>query len=134
MNNSENKSAGSTTTGIIIGVLLLLCCVGVIALGAAGYLFYTAFPSDITDIPVFTETESAVPPELTRPPVESISNETLETLETTIVPINSPRELACRLDGKCDIPEVMETSAVTRVVGDKDNFWVHNLDSNENNE
>jgi hypothetical protein len=133
MNNSENRS-GSTTTGIIIGVLLLLCCVGVIALGAAGYLFYTAFPSEVTDLPVFTDTEPTVPPEITRPPVESISGETLETLENTIVPINSPRELACRLDGNCDIPEVTSTTAVTRVVGDKDNFWVHDLDSNENNE
>ena len=71
MNNSENRS-GSTTTGIIIGVLLLLCCVGVIALGAAGYLFYTAFPSEVTDLPVFTDTEPTVQPEITRPPVESI--------------------------------------------------------------
>lgn len=134
MDNPENKSSGSTTTGIIIGVFLLLCCVGVVAIGAAGYVFYTAVPSDITDLPVFTETEPAPPSELTRPPVESIPSGTLEILESSIVPINDPRELACRLNGLCDVPDVTATSAVTRVVGDTDKFWVHNLDTNKNNE
>ena len=132
MDQSENKSS-LTTTGIIIGVLALLLCVCVIALGAAGYMFYKAIPSEITDSPLFT-TEPTVQPEIIRPPVDSISSETLETLQTTIVPINDARALACRLDGKCDIPEVMATSAVTRVVGDKDNFWVTDLDTLENNE
>ncbi|HCK67231.1 MAG TPA: hypothetical protein DHW49_13290 [Anaerolineae bacterium] len=131
MDNPSNRS-GSTTTGIIIGILALLCCVCVIALGAAGYWFYSIFPSEITDIPVFTETEPAVQPELTRPPVETITSETLDTLKNTIVPINDPRALACRLQALCDIPEVTATSAVTRVVGDKDNFWVTNLDNLEN--
>ncbi|NJN79983.1 MAG: hypothetical protein HC797_05670, partial [Anaerolineales bacterium] len=129
----ENKS-GATTTGIIIGVLALLCCVCVIALGAAGYIFYTTIPSDITNLPVFTETEPTVEPEIIRLPVDSFSNETLQVLQTSIVPVNNPRELACRLNGKCNIPEVMATSALPRVVGDKDNFWVHNVDSNENNQ
>jgi immune inhibitor A len=131
MDNPSNRS-GSTTTGIIIGILALLCCVCVIALGVAGYWFYTLAPSEVTDIPVFTETEPTIQPELTRPPIETITNETLETLQNTIVPINDPRDLACRLQANCDVPEVMATSAVTRVVGDKDNFWVTNLDNLEN--
>ena len=131
MDNPSNRS-GSTTTGIIIGILALLCCVCVIALGAAGYWFYSIVPSEITDIPIFTETEPAVQPELTRPPVETITSETLDTLKNTIVPVNDPRTLACRLQALCDIPEVTATSAVTRVVGDKDNFWVTNLDNLEN--
>ena len=131
MDNPSNRS-GSTTTGIIIGILALLCCVCVIALGAAGYWFYSIVPSEITDIPVFTETEPTVQPELTRPPVETITSETLETLQNTIVPVNDPRVLACRLQALCDIPEVTATSAVTRAVGDKDNFWVTNLDNLEN--
>lgn len=127
-----HSNSGSTATGIIIGILALLCCVCVIALGAAGYWFYTLAPSEITDVPVFTETEPIAPPELTRPPVETITNETLETLKTTIVPINDPRDLACRLQANCNVPEVIATSAITRVVGDKENFWVTNLDNLEN--
>lgn len=130
MDNPSNRS-GSTTTGIIIGILALLCCVCVIALGAAGYWFYTASPSETANAPIFSSCPSPQS-ELRRVPVETISIETLEVLQNTIVPINDPRELACRLKGLCDIPEVTATSAVTRVVGDKDNFWVTNLDNLEN--
>ncbi|MDO8755784.1 MAG: immune inhibitor A, partial [Anaerolineales bacterium] len=63
---------------------------------------------------------------------DSVSSETLKKLQSTIVPSNNPRELACRLDGKCDVPEVMATSAAARVAGDSDHFWVHNLDTNVN--
>src|SRR5690606_12391493 len=91
---------------------------------------YGLVPSEITEIPVFTET--TIEPEITRPPVETITNETLEVLKNTIVPVSDPRILACRLRALCDIPEVTATSAVTRVVGDKDNFWVTNLDNLEN--
>lgn len=129
MVNSSNRS-GSTTAGIIIGILVLLCCVCVIAIAAAGYWLYGLVPSEITEIPVFTET--TIEPEITRPPVETITNETLEVLKNTIVPVSDPRILACRLRALCDIPEVTATSAVTRVVGDKDNFWVTNLDNLEN--
>lgn len=130
MDNPQNKS-GASTTGIIIGVLLLLCCVCVIALGAVGYLFYQSVPSDITDLPVFSDAPT-VQPEMTRPPVENIPTDTLEILQNTIVPINDPRLLACRLRALCDIPEVITDTAVTRVVGDKDNFWVSNQDTIEN--
>lgn len=130
MDNPQNKS-GSTTAGIIIGILILLCCVCVIGLGAAGYWFYKSVPSEIINLPIETDVPP-VQPEMTRPPVETIDTETLEILQTTIVPDNDGRLLACRLKGLCDIPEVLATSAVTRVVGDKDSFWVSNQDTIEN--
>lgn len=130
MDNPQNKS-GTNTTIIIIGVLLLLCCVCVIALGAAGYLFYQSVPTDITDFPIITD-EPTVQPEMTRPPVEDIPTDTLEILQNTIVPVNDGNALACRLNAICDVPEVVATSAATRVVGDKDSFWVSNQDTVEN--
>lgn len=131
---TENKSG---TTAIVIGIAALLCCICVILAGMAAYAYYTLVPSSsqTTDSPVGGgDDPSQVEPEITRPPADTVSGETLETLQNTNVPENDPRELACRLKGLCDVPEVMATSAVTRVVGDKDNFWVHNLDSNVNNE
>ena len=137
MDNTENRSG---IAGIVIGIVVLLCCICILALGLGGYILYTLNPADITDIPTFVtpySPQSDTPieePEISRPPVDSISGDTLTTLETTVVPINDPRILACRLGGICDIPEVMSTSAAPRAVGERDNFWVHNLDSNENNE
>jgi len=132
---TENKSS---TTAIVIGIIALLCCICVLAAGIGGYAFYTfsqQIPS-VTDLPVFTpdESTSTAEPEMTRPPIGSVSSETMEILQSTIVPPNDPRVLACRLDGKCDVPEVMATSAAPRAVGEKDNFWVSNLDTIENTE
>ncbi len=135
MNNTENRTG---MVGAVIGIVVLLCCICLLALGLGGYIFYTLTPTDLTDLPTFvtpfSPTSLTEEPEITRPPVDSISGDTLTTLETTIVPINDPRILACRLGAKCGVPEIMVETAAPRAVGEQDNFWVHNLDSNENNE
>ena len=131
---NENKSS---TTAIVIGIVALVCCICVMVAGIGGYaysVFAEAMPT--TDLPVFTPGNVAptAESEMTRPPVDSISDETLQTLENTIVPPNDPRIMACRLDGKCDVPEVMATSAAPRTIGETDNFWVSNLDTISNTE
>ena len=139
MDSTENNSTG--TTGIIVGAVLLFGCFCLLLLGIGGYAFYTfsqAVPSQ--DSPTFANPLDPAPvtpdeeAEIVRPPVDSITGETTETLEKSIVPINDPRELACRLAGKCNVPEVTAASAAPRSVGEKQNFWVHDLDTNENNE
>ena len=131
---TENKTS---TTVIVAGIAALSLCVCVLAGGIAAYGYSTlkqAVP--VTEnLDVFPNNDTPVEePEIVRPPADSVSSETLETLETTNVPSNNPRDLACRLDGKCDIPEVMATSAAPRTVGESDTFWVHNLDTNVNAE
>lgn len=140
MDNSENKSSG-TSIGLIAGIVILLCCICLLALGLGGYAYYTVTRSASSgDFPLFVDPILPNNPvqdenlQIVRPPVDSISTETLETLENTIVPENDPRELACRLDGKCNVPEVLATSAAPRSIGEKQNFWVHDLDTNKNNE
>ncbi|MCB9112084.1 MAG: immune inhibitor A [Anaerolineales bacterium] len=138
MDTNENKSSNAVT-GIVIGIIVLLCCICLLVLGIGGYAYYTfsqAF-SDPTS-PVFVDPFVTVAPteepELTRPATDSSFEATVRTLENTVVPENNPRELACRLGNICDIPEVMATSASPRVVGEQQNFWVHDLDANENNQ
>jgi immune inhibitor A len=141
MENNEKSSTGSAATGLIVGIVVLLCCLCMLALGIGGYAYFTLSQFDPSgNAPVFIDPFQPNDPVneegagLSRPPVDSISGETLATLENTIVPINDPHELACRLDGKCNVPEVLATSAAPRSVGEKQNFWVHDLDANENNE
>jgi len=138
---STDKNSSGTTAGLVIGIVVLLCCICILALGLGGYAYYTLTRSASSgNFPLLIDPISPSDPvrdeglQIVRPPVDSISKETLETLEKTIVPVNDPREMACRLDGKCGIPEVMATSATPRSVGEKQNFWVHNLDTNKNNE
>lgn len=128
----ENKNNSSL---LIIGIVVALCCIAVIAIPLGGYLYFTlAGPQSLPNEPIFPADDgTATPvPELTRPPVDSISSETLGKLETTIVPPNQPKELACRLEGKCNIPDVMATSASPRVIGDTGGFWVTNVETNKN--
>ncbi|MBK7318634.1 hypothetical protein [Candidatus Villigracilis affinis] len=110
-NETESKSGVSA---VVIGIVVLLCCICVLVAGMAGYGYY-AFSQSApvlvtseppTDNPLFPvdPPTPAVEPEVIRPPVESINGETLQILETTVVPPNEPKELACRMEGKCDIP------------------------------
>jgi immune inhibitor A len=61
-----------------------------------------------------------------------VSTDTLETLENTIVPINDLLDLSARLQGKKNIPATVEGPLVPYRVGDKESFWVSNVDTNEN--
>lgn len=139
MDSTENNSTG--TTGIIVGSVLLFGCLCLLLVGIGGYAFYT-FSQNIPakELPVFADPIEPVPgapdeeAKIVRPPVDSITGETIETLESSVVPVNDPRELACRLTGNCNVPEVTATTAAPRSVGEKQNFWVHDLDTNENNE
>ncbi len=137
-NNETEKKSG--ISAIMIGIVVLLCCICVLVLGMAGYGVYAFSQVSptlvVTSEPLF-QLDSPTPaaePEVTRPPVESIDGSTLETLETTVVPPNNAKELACRMEGKCDIPDVMAETAAPRVVGDTDSFWVTDVGTNENAE
>ena len=71
-------------------------------------------------------------PTLDQTPVESISSDTLNVLNQTLVPENDPYELGCRLKGICDVPRTVP--AKTYKVGDKENFWVSNSDTAEHHQ
>ena len=135
----------SGISAVAIGIVALLCCICVLVGGMVWYGYYaftqaipaiSTFEPPTNDDPFFPvdPTEPVIEPELTRPPVDSINGETLQLLETTVVPPNEPKELACRMEGKCDIPDVMATTAAPRVVGDTDSFWVTDVGTNENTE
>src|SRR5215207_2993335 len=133
----ETNSNQSSSVPKIVGgiVAVLVCCACALIMGA-GFVMYQATqgqgaPFGLTPFELPTDSTAIPQPtvEIERPDVDTISTETLKTLETTIVPPNEPLELACRMQGKCNIPDVIATAAAPRVIGDKDNFWVSNLDT-----
>ncbi len=60
------------------------------------------------------------------------AQETYNTLEQTIVPVNDPIELAQRLMGVPNAPRNLEAPVETFAQGDKRQFWVTNSDDNSN--
>src|SRR6185295_10991800 len=100
----ENKN---NSTVWIIGIVVALCCIAVIAIPLGGYLYATltgSHPLPDQQIPPVQDGTATSVPELTRPPVDATSTETLDKLETTIVPSNDLRDLVCRLKGICNVP------------------------------
>ena len=129
-----NNNSSSSVPKIVGGIAaVLVCCACAVILGAAGLLYLGAQPSNSTPPflpPIFGDTATPPPPvELTRPPIESIPPDTLQTLLTTDIPENNPYDLACRLEGLCNIPETMPGK--TYQVGDQEQFWVLNSDTVE---
>jgi immune inhibitor A len=133
----QNKS-GNTSVLIWIGIIVAVCCAcGVIA-AALGVVAYERgmqiVETGIPDFPTFVPPDFGTPttePEVTRPPVENISDETLLTLNTAIVPENNPYDLACRLQGICNVPETLDPPSAPFEVGAKQKFWIANSNTNE---
>ncbi len=108
----------SNTIAIVIGIVVLLCCICAIMIGVGGYAFYSSDSSTPTP-----------EPNLRRPPVELISTETVETLKTTLVPENDPYQLACELQNICDVSKTVEGKSYK--IGDEEKFWILNSDTVE---
>ncbi|RJP50678.1 MAG: hypothetical protein C4586_05540 [Anaerolineaceae bacterium] len=121
---AENKLG---TTVIVAGIVALLCCLCVLLAGMAGvgyYAFIQVTPT-ITSGPTNTL-------ELFRPPADTISTETIQTLLQSTVPENDVYELACRLQDKCNVPKTLPAPAMPLTVGTTQKFWLINADTNEN--
>jgi len=139
----------SSNTALIVGIIVVLCCIGILVLGVGGYALYSVsqtitdgfptilpgIPTDFpfgTDAPAFDACNPNAGAVMRRPAADSVPVKTLEALKTTIVAENDPPDLACRLEGKCEIPETMAPPAAPRVAGDTDTFWATNVQTNEN--
>jgi len=121
--------------GIVIGLITILCCCLIIA-AAALYGFIQlgdTFSNTETPFEFGFDTSTATPTpiiEVTRTPIEDVPTDTLSILSTTIVPENNLNEIACRLEGKCNIPDTIPSGPFE--IGDQKDFFVTNTDSNQN--
>jgi len=84
-------------------------------------------PLELSGTPTTKDMPTAVP----LPVVESVSDETLNTLNDTIVPANDWLALASRLGGKGPVSPTVEP-APEYFIGDRLKFWVTNVDTNMN--
>jgi len=141
MESSPKQSSSIVTwvVGGIVAVLLCCACVVIIAAGVIVYQAYQLVPIDnyfptvepaieyMTPEPAPTSEPSSPAPVPTLDRTVSVSAETLETLNQTLVPENDPYELACRLKGICDVSRTVPGKVYK--VGDMENFWVTNTDT-----
>ncbi len=71
-------------------------------------------------------------PESVLAPSDDEALETLQTLQDTSVPISDLRDLAVRLGGKDFVPLTLDAPTPAYRIGDREDFWVTNVDTNQN--
>jgi hypothetical protein len=136
-NNKPGKKSGVSV--IVIGIAILLCCICILVAGMGAYGFYAfaQISPTIKNDPVFIPFDASTPtsePELIRPSAEAISTETVQKIDQSIVPENDVYELACRLQGKCNISKTLSAPIAPLVVGTAQKFWVTNMDTNKSSQ
>jgi immune inhibitor A len=134
MESPVNNNNGSKAILIGIGVIIAVCCACALIAAAVGVVAYNRTIQTLeTFDPNFTlDPGTPTPvPEVTRPPVEDVSTDTIETLKNSIVPENNPYELACRLKGICNVPETLPPPAAPLEVGAQQQFWIANSNTDE---
>jgi len=112
--------------GIVLAVAVIICAVCAVATGLGTLWFWNLNETSFS-------TDQPNPPDQPTPQVTlstgQVSNETVLTLENTIVPDNNPVELAERFQGIKNIPDTVPAS-IPYQTGDKEQFWVTDSDSN----
>lgn len=131
---------------VVIGALLLCCCCLAVA-GFVGFAYLVSTGSDTLPLPTDdwnwpddnSYNNTPLPPLPTPIPTTQLTPgpttpaaafETLKTLNEALVPNNDPRDLAQHLKGISDIPLYVDPAPAYNV-GDKQTFWVTNVDTND---
>ncbi|MFH2039549.1 MAG: hypothetical protein ABIJ65_08970 [Chloroflexota bacterium] len=118
---------------VIIFIILAFCCVCLVGAGVGSYFVIKNSDEIIhqEQIGFFNPTPTVV---ITRPPLGMIPTDSLQVLETTIVPKNDLPSIVCRLLSKCNIPATLAPSSTPLQIGDQEKFWVLDMDTNENSQ
>jgi immune inhibitor A len=125
----------SSRRGIWIAIVIALCCICALVLLIGGLGLYYYLHSSPTSSPALpfpsssggTETPTVT---VTRPPAASVPLDTETLLNNTIVPESDLYDLACRLENICNVPHTLPAPAKPFQVGDKQKFWISNVDTN----
>ncbi len=131
MNNSKS------TIAVIVGIIVLVCCICLLVLGVGGVIVYETGKS-VSNIGLpMPNSDFGTPtpvPELKTTPAAQVSTDTLSTLQTTIVPENDLYDLACRLKSVCGVPTTLPAPTAPLTVGTTQQFWILNSDTNKNSQ
>ena len=132
MNNNK-----SLVIGCFIGILIIACFACLAVVGLSAY-FVTQVADEGFTYEDFGNNDNGLPtptPNLVRvDEEENTPQDTLNALEQVIVPENDPRDLAERLVGIENIPELVLDPNAPYDVGDTKTFWVMDTDTNISNE
>ena len=118
----------------ILGIGLCCLCVALLVLGGYSYYYITHkinLTQGLSGQPNNVDTEQP-PVTVTRPRVDSIPSDTMNILSQTVVSDNDLYNLACQIKNICNVPHTLPAPTVPFKVGDQQQFWISNVDTNQN--
>jgi immune inhibitor A len=124
---------------IVIASLVILVCICSLVLAGAGLFYGYQLSRQIQ--PILENYATSTPEQpieiirpslLEDPPVDETVLDMLAVLKSTNVPENDIYDLSCRLRRMCNLPRTVPSDSIDRQVGEKQSFWVTNLDTNKN--
>src|SRR5258706_5434609 len=137
------KSNNTTLIVVIVLVVACLCLCVAVVVGGGAFTYFTAIRAatsvasqvgpvltEVFDVPTATKE-----PNLVRTPVPTPlpgASDTLQALQDEVIPPSDLREIAMRLKGIPDIPEVVSETPANYDVGQELDFQVSNQDTQEN--
>jgi len=131
----------SSTRGWVIAIVIVFCCISVMAISIGGYTYYYLSSHDVFRSglqSLLTDTgDNAIPTPtvpVVRTPVEFSSGDTLSTLERETVPYNDLYDLGCRLKDICNVPHTLSAPPTPLQVGAQQQFWVSNVETDQNSQ
>ncbi len=129
MHPNPSSSSVPKIVGGIVAVLVCCACIAIVAAAAIVYPSVKGIPLSPTQFfPPSVNTVTPVPTvQINRPPAETISTETVDTLAQALVLENDPYELTCRLKGVCNVSKTVPDKAYK--LGDQEKFWILNEDT-----
>jgi len=139
----------ASRVGLVVLILVMvLCCVAICCVGFAGaailgfqaidpnsdFSYSYDFSLDGKPNNAYSDQDEVALEDVNDQPVQPEVMKELDQLSTILISKQDARDVAERLLGLTDIPEVIADSAVPLSVGAKDTFWVTNTDTNVSRE
>jgi len=131
----------STRTVLIIAAILILCvlCLCLVIFGGIALISRDIISTAVPMLETPFNLNEATPTPFVDPGSQILDPteyekafQTLNELKTSMVPINDPIDLAARLGGKPNVPDVLIDTEAPYSVGDQKTFWATNTDTNDN--
>lgn len=123
---------GVCCAGIVILMIICCLCSSLIALLVLYSDSQSSFDFDTTYSIGKTPEPTAVIIRDTTSTMNEIRQETIDTLDNVDIPPNDPYDIAYRLEGRTDIPSQLPGPTVPLDIGDAEEFWLMDTDTNEN--
>jgi immune inhibitor A len=129
----EQPKSSRPDRGVILAIIGMFLCICLLLVGLGGAVYYyVVYQTPTPQTPAGGDNTQQPPVIVTSPPASSVPADSLTTLAATTVVNSDPYDLACRLQNICNVSHTLPAPAVLPQIGNKQKFWISNVDTIQN--